>query len=140
MKFVDVLVCGGRDFNDEARVFAVLDGIARQLGLTGALVRIVTGDATGADALAAKWAQARKLSCSIYAAEWTKHGRKAGPLRNQRMLDENAVAMVVAFPGGAGTADMVRRADAARIEVRKVPPKPYPGQGCYSRGLKFPGV
>lgn len=140
MKFVDVLVCGGRDFNDEARVFAVLDGIARQLGLTGALVRIVTGDASGADALAVKWAQSRKRPVFVFVAEWAKHGRKAGPLRNQRMLDEHAVAMVVAFPGGKGTADMVRRADAARIEVRKVPPKAFAGQGCYPNGLKKPGV
>lgn len=140
MKRVDVLVCGGRDYNDAARVFAVLDGIARHLSLTGKAVRIVTGDAAGADSLAVCWAQARREPYAVFAAEWKKHGKAAGPLRNQRMLDANDVVMVVAFPGGRGTADMVRRADAARIEVRKVTPKPYPGQGCYSRGLKFRGV
>ena len=140
MKVRAVLVCGGRDFNDAERAFAVLDGVARELGLAGFFVRIVTGDAAGADALAARWAQRTKSLCDVYPAEWSKHGRKAGPLRNQRMLDENLVAMVVAFPGGRGTADMVRRADAARIEVRRVQLKPYPGQGCYPKGLKFGGV
>jgi hypothetical protein len=36
------------------------------------------------------------------------------------MLDENPVDLVIAFPGGAGTADMIRRAEAAGIEVRRI--------------------
>src|SRR5262249_16770583 len=42
--------------------------------------------------------------------EWDELGKKAGPLRNQRMLDEGKPDLVVAFPGGGGTKDMVRRA------------------------------
>lgn len=140
VKVANVLVCGGRDYSDADRVFAVLDGIARQLATAGATVRIVTGDAAGADALAARWARERRVPFRVYEAKWKEHGRRAGPLRNQRMLDENAVAMVVAFPGGRGTADMVRRADAARIEVRRVRATDYKGQGCYPRGLKSRGV
>jgi hypothetical protein len=141
MKETVLLVCGGRDFNDAERVFAVLDGIMRQLSLVGSIVRqLVTGDAAGADALAVRWATERRVSFRVYVAEWEKHGRKAGPLRNQRMLDENAVGMVVAFPGGRGTDDMVRRADAARIEVRRVPPKSSTVQGCYPWGLRKRGV
>lgn len=140
MKVATVLVCGGRDYNDQARAFAVLDGIARQLGVEGFLLRILTGGATGADTLGMEWARLRKVPAVSVAAEWKKHGRKAGPLRNQRMLDEFPVTMVVAFPGGPGTADMVRRADAARIEVRRVAPKDYKGQGCYPHGLGRGGI
>jgi len=39
--------------------------------------------------------------------EWDELGKKAGPLRNQRMLDEGKPDLVVAFPGGGGTKDMV---------------------------------
>jgi hypothetical protein len=35
--------------------------------------------------------------------EWDELGKKAGPLRNQRMLDEGKPDLVVAFPGGGGT-------------------------------------
>jgi len=41
-------------------------------------------------------------------------------MRNQKMLDDNKVDLVVAFPGGKGTADMVERAKKANIEVREI--------------------
>jgi hypothetical protein len=52
-------------------------------------------------------------------ADWSI-GRKAGPIRNQRMLDEHKPDLVVAFPGGRGTADMVRRARKSGVEVTEI--------------------
>jgi hypothetical protein len=48
--------------------------------------------------------------------DWKRHGPAAGPMRNQRMLDWGP-DLVVAFAGGKGTADMVRRARAAGVDV-----------------------
>jgi len=59
-------------------------------------------------------------------AKWSKHGRAAGPIRNQEMIDECKPDLVVAFPGGRGTADMVRRAKAAGIRVIEVQHNPPP--------------
>jgi hypothetical protein len=56
----------------------------------------------------------------VYQADWKGLGRKAGPIRHQQMLDESQPALVVAFPGGRGTADMVCRARGADIEVIEV--------------------
>jgi hypothetical protein len=50
-------------------------------------------------------------------AEWESLGRKAGPIRNQRMLTEGKPALVVAFPGGKGTANMVAQARATNVRV-----------------------
>ena len=66
--------------------------------------------ARGADRFAQEWANANGVAWIVYDANWTKHGRAAGPIRNQQMLDEGRPTLVVAFPGGRGTADMVRRA------------------------------
>jgi len=52
--------------------------------------------------------------------EWDELGKKAGPLRNQRMLDEGKPDLVVAFPGGGGTKDMVRRAVKAGVAIHEV--------------------
>jgi len=49
--------------------------------------------------------------------EWKRYGPKAGPIRNKQMLDEGRPDLVVAFPGGNGTNDMVKKAKAAGIEV-----------------------
>ena len=109
-----VLVCGGRNYTFRRRVFEVLDEYA---GMT----HLVHGAAGGADSLAAAWGLARRVHrIAAFPATWQLHGRAAGPIRNQAMLVETAPGLVVAFPGGAGTADMVARAKAAGVPVLEV--------------------
>lgn len=111
-----ILVCGGRDYDDENRVWSTLDYHAMHRGV----YVIINGGATGADGLSTAWANARGVPCLSIGANWKREGRAAGPIRNQRMIDEQKPTLVVAFPGGRGTADMVRRARAAGIEVIEV--------------------
>lgn len=105
-----VLVCGGRDYADQDAVDAVLDSI-------GNIRHLWHGNAKGADTLADNWGR-RQQGVSVHPvpAEWKKYGRRAGPIRNQKMLGQSP-GLVVAFPGGRGTADMVKRARAAGVEV-----------------------
>lgn len=107
-----VLVCGGRDFADRQWLYRILDGLheAHPIG------QIIQGGARGADTLAKDWARDRGVSVSTFLAAWKEHGRRAGPLRNQRMLDEGKPDLVVTFPGGRGTADMLRRAKIADVD------------------------
>lgn len=113
-----VLVCGGRDFDDISALYDALDRIHARTPITC----IVEGGANGADYLASRWSAARDIRDHVrFRADWPIHGKAAGPLRNQRMLDEGKPDLVVAFPGGKGTADMVRRARAAGVEVIEVP-------------------
>jgi hypothetical protein len=103
-----VLVCGGRDYLNVAKVWDTLDQI--HAGEGGGVSLLIEGGATGADRLGRTWAQRRGVSLRTFNANWTKHGKAAGPIRNQRMLDEGKPDVVLAFPGGRGTADMVARA------------------------------
>ena len=112
-----VLVCGGRNYNNEEVLFRVLDGYHE---LDYFIDTILQGGATGADALAAKWATSRGVTCEVYFPDWKKFGPSAGPKRNQRMIDQGNPGVVIAFPGGRGTADMVRRAKRANIEVIEI--------------------
>jgi hypothetical protein len=100
-----ILVCGGREFTDRRLLNDTLNG----LRLTRGIVHVIAGGARGADSMAEWWAKAEGVPCQVYQADWAGLGRKAGPIRNQRMLDEGKPDLVVAFPGGRGTADMVRR-------------------------------
>lgn len=108
-----VLVCGGRDYADRELVYVVLDRIHGETPIEF----IIQGEADGADALARDWAVSRKVALIGCHADWKKHGRAAGPMRNQDMLDRWEPDVVIAFPGGAGTADMVRRARRAGVPV-----------------------
>lgn len=107
-----VLVCGGRDFDDQAAVFGALECHA-----VPGQDSIIQGGAPGADRLAREWCHQSLCQYENYPADWKTHGRAAGPIRNQQMIDEGRPTKVVAFPGGRGTADMVRRARAAGIPV-----------------------
>lgn len=109
---VRICVCGGRDYNDASCVASTLT--AHQPSV------IIEGGASGADKLSHDWAYRAGVRVETFHANWRAHGRGAGPIRNQRMIDEGKPDMVVAFPGGRGTADMVRRAKAAGIEVREI--------------------
>ena len=130
-----VLVCGGRAYADWDRLSGALDEIhaARPISL------IIHGDATGADKLAKHWAIRKGIPEQAYPAEWHKvsgvprhligysskgkpFNRAAGPQRNQQMLDEGNPDLVVAFPGGAGTADMRGRAFTRGVAVIDVEP------------------
>lgn len=108
-----VIVCGGRNWRDRLSVHAALEKLNASRGIAA----VIQGGAAGVDTFAAEWGFDRGVPVGTYNADWRAHGKGAGPIRNQRMLDEAAPDGVVAFPGGRGTADMVRRADAAGIKV-----------------------
>jgi hypothetical protein len=107
-----LLVTGGRDFSNRELLFEALDRLHAVRGFTV----LIHGDANGADRLAGEWGAARGVTVEAHPADWKKHGRAAGPIRNQKMLEEKP-DLVVAFPGGRGTADMVRKAKQAGLEV-----------------------
>jgi hypothetical protein len=111
-----VLVCGGRDYSDRERVFSILD-VAHA---ANPIALLIHGGASGADALADEWQRSRRVRTRRYNADWLHHGRKAGPIRNQLMLDDGKPHMVIAFPGGRGTTDMIKRAEKAGIPVVRV--------------------
>lgn len=112
-----VLVCGGRKFADDKLLCQTLKAIHAKTAIT----LLVNGGAPGADTRAVSWALRHDVPFQTIQAEWTKYGPAAGPLRNQRMLDDTHPDLIVAFPGGRGTADMVARAKAAGVEIYEVP-------------------
>jgi hypothetical protein len=113
---VRVLVCGGRDYNDRDRIWNTLC----EIDASQKIDTVIHGGATGADNEGMIWAQTMDRLHAPFAAEWRRFGNRAGPIRNQRMLDEGKPDLVVAFPGGRGTTDMVRRAKAAGVPVREI--------------------
>jgi predicted Rossmann-fold nucleotide-binding protein len=82
-------------------------------------VIIVHGAARGADSLAALWALERGVHAAAVPARWETYDKSAGRLRNSAMLALRP-DMVIAFPGGIGTADMKRRARQAGIAVHEI--------------------
>lgn len=110
-----LVVTGGRDYRDWKKMQAVLDKLQP--------TQLYVGDATGLDAMAAEWCDMRLVNHTIFTANWDKFGKLAGPIRNEEMLRKAGQdALVVAFPGGRGTANCVREALKLNMTVLRVEP------------------
>ena len=116
-----VIVCGGRHYRCTPADYAALSA----LPITHLYVG---GKARGADGCAYRWAKGRQTPCTVTEPRWDLYGRAAGPRRNAAQLarlqaEANGEAIaVLAFPGGKGTADMVRKARRAGVEVVDIAP------------------
>lgn len=114
-----VLVCGGRDYQDQDAVNSVLSAAHA----ANPIICLIHGAARGADTLAADWALSHDVLCNAYPADWERDGRAAGPIRNRRMIAEGKPHIVLAFLGGRGTEDMIKQATKAGIAVVRVGPR-----------------
>jgi hypothetical protein len=131
-----VIVCGGRDFDDRNFIYSWLDKLfapsygdsteAQPWRLPRPDLILVLGGARGVDSIAEDWAVVNWVRQIVYPADWARHGRKAGILRNIEMLEAERPEMVVAFPGGNGTAHMCRIAEEAGVAVLRIARVPAP--------------
>lgn len=108
-----VLVSGGRDYTSTMFIYKSLD----QLKLIPLEDLLIHGDAAGADREARAWARFRYIPYLSVPAPWPQKGKSAGILRNLRMRDFMGLKpnLLVAFPGGDGTAHMIKSAVASGI-------------------------
>ena len=112
-----VLVCGGRDYEDRDKVNATLDYCCQFFEPDFVLIH---GSARGADRLAHVWAFFKGCAVIEMKANWDFYGKTAGHIRNEWMLKFAMPDLVIAFPGGPGTRDMIRQAMAAGVDVYAV--------------------
>jgi len=114
-----VLVCGGRDFTDRKLFNKVMRPFRKSATL------IIEGEChtpDNPDKMARRWAENHGIEVLAMPAEWNKYGKSAGYRRNKRMLDKGKPQFGIAFPGGAGTDNMVKLMRSAGIPVVRVEP------------------
>lgn len=114
---VRVLVTGSRDWEDRAAVWAAFDRVHAE---HPEFVLVSGACPSGADRMAEGWARVHGVRVERYPADWGRHGRAAGPIRNRRMV-ETAPDLCVAFiransRGATGTVRMCVEA-GIRTEV-----------------------
>lgn len=114
-----VICCGGRDFEDMDLLAKTIRSVLEKRRIFA----IWHGNASGADTVVDMWVRQNYPDIKVFPvpADWKKHGRAAGPIRNRVMLG-NKIDLVIAFPGGRGTADMIKAARERGVEVLEVKP------------------
>lgn len=114
MKPFSIIVTGGREYWDRTTVNNILHTVIETARSWNKDRRVMVyyGDATGTDEIANEYVLLRmvydkRISYQKHFADWTRYGRAAGPIRNAVMFAAARPDIVVAFPGGTGTANMV---------------------------------
>lgn len=113
-----LLICGSRSWT---RGDYIKDALIEQLA-HGPIDVVIDGAAPGADSLGFAAARDLGLVNLRFPANWNTHGKAAGPIRNQQMLDEGQPTDVWCFTEeqdmSPGTQDMFDRAIRADLKVR----------------------
>lgn len=133
-----VLICGSRDWADRAIVHHVLAGLYEQAMNDVENFSVIHGACNtkldtraektpgiGADAYAHEWCSYSPgyVSELAFPADWEQHGKRAGFIRNARMLDEAKPDLVIGFtndPPSRGTTIMLDLAKRAGVTVYRV--------------------
>ncbi|WP_372085000.1 DUF2493 domain-containing protein [Tistrella mobilis] len=110
-----VALTGGLDFNDHRLIWARLDQVHTK---HPDMVLLHGGSPRGAELIAAKWADSRKVEQIAFKPDWTKHGKSAPFKRNDAMLDALPVGVLV-FPGTGIQENLADKARKLGIPVMK---------------------
>jgi len=81
------------------------------------ITEVVSGRATGVDRVGEIWASHRGIPIKFFPAEWSKHGKAAGPIRNRQMGEYANNLLAFWDKISTGTKNM--------IETMKELEKPY---------------
>jgi len=112
-----ILVCGSRDWNDIGVIRERLEKFPNNS-------IVIHGGCRGADIISGMIAEELGMEVLCFPAEWEKHGKSAGPKRNQRMLEEGVPTLILAFhddiSSSKGTLDMIKRAKNKGINVELI--------------------
>ena len=115
MKPFKVIIAGGRDFN-QYDVLTSLCEIVLKNHITN--LEIVSGGAKGADKLGEDYAKAYGYDIKVFPANWNKHGKSAGPIRNKQMA-EYADALIAFWDGKSrGTKNMINNAKTLGLKIK----------------------
>jgi hypothetical protein len=114
-----VIIAGGRDF-DDSDLLDKSAGAALRYKIATSRVEVVCGKANGADTLGEVWALDNGISVRYFPADWDKHGKKAGYLRNEEMA-KYADALLAFWDGKSkGTKHMIDLAKKHKLKVKVI--------------------
>ena len=105
------IIAGSRDITD---YYTIEEGIQ---SCNICITEVVSGGARGIDSLGEQWARLRDIPVKRFPADWNKHGKAAGPIRNKQMVEYADALIAFHKNDSRGTADMIKRARERGLKV-----------------------
>ncbi|BEV13199.1 DUF2493 domain-containing protein (plasmid) [Asticcacaulis sp. DW145] len=112
-----VVFTGGLECEDHRLIWAKLDRVLQQ---HLDMVLVHGGSPKGAELIAAKWADHRKVPQVAFKPDWTKHGKSAPFKRNDQMLDVLPIGVIVMNGGSGIQENLAEKARAKGIRVHRI--------------------
>lgn len=109
-----VIIAGGRDINlskDEIQKIVDESGFE--------VTHLIEGDANGIDNSGKNWAINTNTDLTTIKADWNKHGRAAGPIRNREMAEMGGALILIWDGKSKGSASMLREAKRADLLIHE---------------------
>lgn len=106
-------IVGSRSYNEKKAFDNVVNAWITQHGVPE---YIVTGDASGADAMAREYATQHGIKLIVHKADWREHGRAAGPIRNSLIVKDCTAMIAFLMAHSKGTQDSIAKAKKIGIE------------------------
>lgn len=101
-----IVIAGCRDYNnyDEAKPYIdyCLSEVVKEYSVV-----IISGGASGADAIGERYAKERGYKIEKHPADWEKYGKSAGPIRNREMAESCDMAICFWNGESRGTKSMI---------------------------------
>lgn len=110
------IIAGSRDFDDYNMLCDIVDIFHRKYKIT----QVVSGKAKGVDTFGEYWAKSKMIPIEQFPADWDKHGKAAGPIRNSYMADYAEALIAICLKESRGTLDMIRKAKEKGLVVMEV--------------------
>jgi hypothetical protein len=104
---------GGISFNDHRAIWDSLDKVRTK---HPDMVMLHGGSPKGAERIAARWADHRKVPQIVFKPDWTRHGKAAPFRRNDQILNTLPIGLI-AFPGSGISANLADKAKRLGIPV-----------------------
>ena len=106
-----VIIAGSRDYHDYDTLLETIT----ESGFT--ITEVVSGMASGVDQLAIRYAKENNLPLQEFHADWKKHGKSAGPIRNRLMADNADALIAIHTNNSRGTRNMIKTAENKQLKI-----------------------
>lgn len=117
---IRLIIAGGRDFNDYDFLFKYYVEWDLELDDMEFLEEIVSGGCKGADKLGERLAHEADVTIKRFPADWNKHGKAAGPIRNEEMAKYATHALIFWDGKSRGTKNMIDLCEKYKLNYKVI--------------------
>jgi len=119
-EYTKIAVVGSREIADYEKVKQFINEVLQRRKIDRENVLIVSGGARGVDSLTQQYAKEYGLPILIFYPKWNRYGKKAGLLRNSKIIETADLVIAVVSPKSRGTWDTINKARKKGIPVELI--------------------